>query len=125
MGNRATVIIGVAKDAYVTTCLLTGGLPKLLQETPKIVGTAVYWRFEGYRWETSDPDVAAVYEFFQRLDDLAYDNEVTGPQYGGVELWDEGMNESFGDPSEFGIWVIQHIESPLDEPKQPCTPATT
>ena len=113
MGSRANVILAITKKAYVAS-VLKEDFPVMLKAEPKADGDAMYWSFEQIFWDRRVPEVAKLIDYLSALDDENEEPD-TEPTHGGVELWDEGMSDTFGDPSHFGIWVVQHIESPFDK----------
>ena len=119
MGYRSDVVIAVHKSVLASD-LVNPIIPKCLKEQPHHdTKDARYWVIEGWKWYDSYPEILEIEEFFKHLDEEfaripdsdspGYTNGV----YGAIRIGEEfGDSDTWGDPSDYEIYVNQSIDYP-------------
>ena len=140
MGYRSQIVIAVAKNIYDHQVIMETVPECLLNHESEVVegvadvGEAIFWRLDEWKWYEEYPDVKAIIEWFEMLDqeeELAvlirpkvaaqwgngpmkiYNDDM--PPYAMLRVGEEKDDiEERGDPSYYDMDVAVEIVSPID-----------
>lgn len=118
MGYRSDIAIAVHKK-IIALDLINPIIPDVLKKEPhEDKGNTRYWYLSGWKFYDSYPEVQAIEEFFDALDDMDQIEEpnstyVMAP-YGALRIGENDDDvESWGDPNEYQIFLSRSIDSPF------------
>ena len=113
MGYYSQVTIGMEKQYYVESALITQALPKLLVQEKAIATTdAVYWTFEAIKWYESYPYIQECETYFETLKKAQLNNNY--PIFGAIRIGEDSHDyEEWGHPYSFDICTSRLITSPV------------
>lgn len=113
--------IGIHKQAFLKFQLLNEVPPLLFYLPGKAHGDTLYWNFRDLEWNSAKPEIE---EFFRKLErESAIDIFISSSKsihvplytkdcFGAIRLTANQDTQLWGNPSEYGLQLVNHIELP-------------
>jgi hypothetical protein len=123
MGYRSNIIIGLHKNIMARN-LVTNELPSFFKyETPEQFEDSFYWKFEGFKWYSSYPEIVEMEAYFAKLTSEAKHTKKCDDDcdnrahslFGVIRLAEDDADDTteWGDPLAFGLELSSSIDSPV------------
>lgn len=118
MGYRSDIAIAVHKK-IIALDLINPIIPEVLKKEPyKDNMYTRYWFLSGWKFYDSYPEVRAIQEFFDALDEMEQielpNATYTFAPYGALRIGEDDDDvQIWGDPNEYQIYLNRSISSPF------------
>lgn len=115
MGYRSNIVIAIRKEILAED-LISQVIPPVLKEEPHTVReNTVWWHLQDWKWYSSYSEIQLIERFFQGLSDRE-PLEIDGEKYAWFAAMRMGENDddlqTWGEPYEFEIQLVRHLEFP-------------
>jgi hypothetical protein len=122
MGYRSNIIVALHKNIMARN-LVTNELPSFFKYAiPEQFEDSFYWKFEGYKWYPSYPEIEAMETYFTKLENETKHTSKCDDDcenrahilFGAIRIGEgDDDTEDWGIPRIFGIEVNHSVDSPV------------